>query len=103
VVFFFSTLSKFYKVNSLRKFHKVNYVSILIRTPLTGDLSISKAMQRDTEKRVHTGIYIHIYRQSPTFVYNYFLKMRGKIETYRSRTTDLYAITGVSFSLLKST
>ena len=35
---FFSTWSKFYIVNSLRKFHKVNYVSILARTPLAGDV-----------------------------------------------------------------
>jgi hypothetical protein len=66
VCVFFSTWSKFYKGNSLRKFHEVNYVSILIRTPLTEDPSISRVMQRDTEKRVHTGIhtYIHTYIQA---------------------------------------
>lgn len=60
---FFSTWSKFYKVNSLHKFHKVNYLSILIRIPLTGDPSISRAMQRDTEKRVIQA-YIRTYIQA---------------------------------------
>ena len=54
---FFSIWSKFHKVNSLRKFHNVNYLSILISSRLTGDPSISRAVQRDTEKRVHTGIH----------------------------------------------
>jgi hypothetical protein len=38
------------------------------------DPSISRAMQRDTEKRVHIDrhTYVHIYRHSPTFVHKFF-------------------------------
>jgi len=48
----------------------------------------------------HNGMVNSNYRQSPTFVHNFFPKTCKKVEMYENRSIDLYIIKGVAFPLL---